>query len=95
MPVTNDVSGRAQLGAVLRKLGEPVCCFCDCTGDTCKTATGEKCELITESIVRRRCTGVACMHAEARYQNKVKRGRNRAPRGSRPRPGMDSTLTGR
>ena len=79
MPV--NVRDRERLGSLLQRISDTGCCHCKCEGDHCKTETGERCELITESITRRRCTGVACVFAEATFQREKQRGRLRAARG--------------
>jgi hypothetical protein len=74
--MSDKATERAILGAMLRAT-DGVCRFCGCGGEECKTANGEKCELVSPGAGLKgfRCNGVACEWAWSKEQKASKRKR--------------------
>lgn len=52
-------NGAAHLAGMIGAV-RGACVYCNCTGESCKTVTGEQCELV--GMLAARCNGVACEH---------------------------------
>lgn len=64
------------IGSLLALLSG-TCRHCGCHGDSCKTQTGEKCELVYTDGLLSLCTGVACQWAQVKAKRREERAAER------------------